>query len=116
MIQTRAEPPQLAWALDQAQLQLSFVASPTITRTFSFSCGFTCGFLGKFRRKHISYRFCQGFRFLDEIILGFYDPQERYIHRKYETIRKKCEIICRKCEIIHRKEVTFCDNFFAQTL
>ena len=58
--------PQLAWALpDSAPTFL--VASPAITRIFSFFCGF----LGKFHRKHISCRFCHGFRFAGEVILGF---------------------------------------------
>ncbi|KEH30306.1 transmembrane protein, putative [Medicago truncatula] len=54
-----------------------FVVSPVITRTFSVFCGFTCGILCKFRRKHISCRFCQGFRFPGEVI-----PYDFRIRRK----------------------------------
>ena len=92
-MRTGAEPPPASLGTNPGSAPTSFVASPVITRTFSFSCGFLC----KFRRKHISCRFCQGFKCLGEVIP--YDFRFR-----------------RKCEIIRRKKVTFCDKFFAQTL
>jgi len=50
--------PQLAWA----SASTFFVVSSAITITSHFSCGFWC----KFRRKHVSCEFCQGFRFPDK--------------------------------------------------
>ena len=70
-LEAGAEPPPASLAISPGSAPTFLVTSPGITRIFSFFCGFTCGFLGKFHMKHISYRFCHGFRFSGEVILRF---------------------------------------------
>ncbi|AES89952.1 hypothetical protein MTR_4g082200 [Medicago truncatula] len=62
-MQSRAEPPPASLGASQDLAFTFFVASPIITRIPRFSCGFICGFYCKFCKKHISCKFCQGFRF-----------------------------------------------------
>jgi len=54
-----AEPPPASLGTSPSSASTFFVASPTITRTSRFSCGIWY----KFRRKHVSCGFCQGFSF-----------------------------------------------------
>jgi len=66
-----AEPTPASLGISPRSAPTFYVASSVITKTFSFLCGFTCGICPKFRRNHISCRFCQRFWFPGEVILRF---------------------------------------------